>query len=484
MKRRSYLVVSLVLALSLLLASPASALFLPSDGQAATLVLGQLDFTSSTAQLTQSGLNSPQDVTVDPVSAKVFVADTVNNRVLRFASLAALKSGSAAEAVLGQPDFTSSAARTTQNGLHSPVGLAVDSSGRLWVVDAQNSRVLRFDHAATAANGANADGVLGQPDFVTKAENTTQNGMASPAYATADASGRLWVADWSNTRVLRFDAAASKSNGADADGVLGEPNFTSTDARTTQDGFWAPAGVAVDASGRLWVADFGNNRVLRFDSAASKANGANADAVLGQPDFTSRSVGGGQSGLNDPAGVAVDAGSGLYVADEFSSRVLFFAAAASLPNGGNASYVLGQPDFTTGTPNTGGISSATLNYPTGLFYDPVAQVLLGSDGSNNRVLMYGQPYATLHILPFIGLVRLFLPPGVTPIGSIEIQTADGALHTFDVAPDARILPSKRASQLGDGSFVTVLTRFDESTGNMVVFQIVVHPNGVGPGSAP
>jgi sugar lactone lactonase YvrE len=485
MKPGSFFIVSIVLAFSLLLVNSASALFLPTNDQAATLVLGQPDFTSGAIQTSQAGMMYPQGVAVDPTSGKVFVADTMNSRVLRFNNVSALTNGANAEAVLGQPDFTGSAAQTTQGGMNFPGGIAVDSAGRLWVADTHSNRVLRFDNAASKANGADADGVLGQQDFTSASESVTASGVSVPSGVAVDTGGRLWVADGGNHRVLRFDDAAAKPNGGNADGVLGQPDFASNAARLTRNGMNNPNGVVVDAAGRLWVADTFNGRVLRFDNAATKTNGADADGVLGQQDFTSNTgfTNLSQNGMWVPASAAVDPSGRLYVSDGFN-RVLVFDLAASLPNGANASYVLGQTDFTSSLVNPGGISAATLAGPFGLWYDPAANVLWVADIGNSRVLMYGQPYATLHILPFVGLVRLFLPPGVTPIGSISIETRDGNLHTLDVSPDVRILPRGRASQLGAGSFVTLLARMDPLTGHLTVFQIVVHPEGAGPGSVP
>ena len=382
----------LLVALTLMLVTPAQAYFAPSNGQAAALVLGQPNFTSNTADTTQSGMNSPYGVAVDPTTHKVFVADYTNNRVLRFASLFALTNGAAAEAVLGQSDFTSNAAHTTQSGMSNPDSVFVDASGRLWVADFTNNRILRFDNAATIASGAYANVVLGQPDFTSNSSATTQSGMYSPWGVFVDSGGRLWVAEFGNNRVLRFDNAAFKSNGEPADGVLGQPDFITRDAATTQNGMENPYGVFVDSSGRLWVVDCAHNRVLRFDNAASKSNGDPADGVLGQPDFTSSAAATSQSGMSEPLDVAVDNSSGtLYVADWGNSRVLVFNSEASLANGANASYVLGQTNFTTGTSNTGGLSAATLAFPGSVFYDQVTKVLLTADSSNSRVLMYGKP---------------------------------------------------------------------------------------------
>jgi NHL repeat. len=88
----------------------------------------------------------------------------------------------------------------------------MDAFGHLWVCDRNNHRILRFNHASSKLTGANADFVLGQPDFTSNTARTTQNGLNWPADVWMDPAGRLWVADVSNQRVLRFDNAATKSN--------------------------------------------------------------------------------------------------------------------------------------------------------------------------------------------------------------------------------------------------------------------------------
>ena len=79
--RRSHLFAALLLLAVAVLPSPTHAW---SDGQSADLVLGQANFTSNGTASTQSGMTSPQGVAIDPATGKVFVADTGNNRVLRF----------------------------------------------------------------------------------------------------------------------------------------------------------------------------------------------------------------------------------------------------------------------------------------------------------------------------------------------------------------------------------------------------------------
>lgn len=387
---RPVLFVAVLAALLLLLAMPAAAINW-IDFQAAAGVLGQPGFgTNGTGLPNAINFTSPRGIAVDPTTGKVFVVDNGHERVLRFSALAAVINGSAAEAVLGQPDFTHDAAATTPNGMCSPQGVFVDSAGRLWVSDFCNRRVLRFDNAASKLSGANADGVLGQPDFISNVVTATQSGMAGPI-GVVGAFGTLFVADSPNNRVLIFYNAASQADGANADLVLGQPDFTSHVAHTTQNGMSFPHSVFIDGDFRLWVADRNNHRVLRFDYAHWHiANGANADGVLGKFNFTSAGASGiTATSVGSPDGVTVDAQGRLYVVDETDNRVLIFNHAATLGNGAPACNVLGQPDFTSNTINNGGLSAKSLWGPMGIFFDVGRDNLWVADAVNQRVLRFG-----------------------------------------------------------------------------------------------
>jgi DNA-binding beta-propeller fold protein YncE len=417
----------LIMVITLLLQSMVTSAISPPfiNGQNASLVLGQPDFTSNSFFLGASGMESPSDIAIDPRTGKVFVADSGHDRVLRFASLTALTNGAAAEGVLGQSSLTSYHAPGSPmpNGMFNPDDVAIDSDGRLWVADRGNNRVLRFDDAVNKVDGANADGVLGQPNFTSNSPTLTQSGMNQPDGVAVDSTGRLWVSEYINHRILRFDNVVNKTNGANADGVLGQPNFTSNTPTLTQNGMTYPSGIAVDSSGRLWVADEINIRVLWFDNAASKANGANADGVLGQPDFTSNSWSTTQSAMNDPKDVAIDSSERLWVVDYANNRVLWFDNAASKANGTNADGVLGQPDFTSSTRAT---SQNGMSGPVGLAVDS-ADRLWVADSFNTRVLL------------FVGQTAPITTPTNTLTVTVTQQPTVTAVPTPSVTPQARVL---------------------------------------------
>ncbi len=353
--------------------------------QNADLVLGQKDFVSSAPGAGPDSLFAPTDVAIDPLTRKLFVADIANNRVLRWGRVDSLTSGQPAEAVFGQPDMESTGAATAANRMNFPTAIAIDKAGRLWVADALNNRVLRIDSAGFRPSGSPADGVLGQPNFTSNGSGLARDSMNYVRGIAVDDAGHLWVADQSNQRVLRFDDAASKPNGAKADGVLGQPDFTTFHDTLAQNSFLLPRGLTVDSHGRLYVADSYGCRVLRFDDAAAKPNGGNADGVLGEPDFDTLNPGVSQSSMAQPWGVEVDASGRLYVSEDAGSRVTWFDSAYAKPNGANADGVLGEPDFVT---NTGGTAKNLLSSPWGACIDPVQNTLWVADASNNRVLRF------------------------------------------------------------------------------------------------
>ncbi len=371
---------------------PAPAPFHWVNAQAAEVVIGQAGFNTNASGVTASSFNTPQAICYHPPSGKLFVSDRLNNRVLRFSSEAALTSGSAAEAVFGQPDFTSKNAGVSATAMNAPIGLAIEDDGTLWVGDFGNKRVLRFDNAINSATGAAANGVLGKMDFVTNSGAVSQNNMGGPVGVSIHPDGTLWVADFSANRILRYEDAKHKPDGAPADAVLGQPGFTTTSGKCTADGLDGPNNIYVDLDGTVWVCEFNNNRVVRHDNAAGKANGAAADGVLGQPDFTSKAAATTRTGMRSMRAVFGNGSGQIYTAEDGNNRVLIFNNAARLAHGAPADWVLGQPDFIT----SAGVvppTASTLRQPRGLAIDNINRRVWITDSQNHRVLMYQEmPY--------------------------------------------------------------------------------------------
>lgn len=319
-------------------------------------------------------------------------------RVLRFKNADALANGSDAEAVFGQGNFTSTTVPSTLNEFRfSALGINVDHKGRLWIADVNNKRVLRFDNASTSGNFPAAARVYGQQNFTTNTAGYDGKGLAGPTDVLVDANDRLWVADADNNRVLRFDNITNKPSGSSADAVLGQTTLSTVGngpeglSQSTMD---APYSLALSATGTLFVADRDNNRILRFTNAAGLGNGANATAVLGQAGFDTESTDVLASKLYKPSGISISADDSLWVADRYNHRVLRFNNASTKANGSSADGVLGQPDFFSDKQNNNTQGAFSQNsqgflFPEHLFVDSSKGGVWVSDSQNRRVLRFG-----------------------------------------------------------------------------------------------
>ncbi len=287
------------------------------------------------------------------------------------------------------------------SGFNGPSDVAYDSiNHRLFVVDSNNNRVLVYSIDSNDNIVSNTPlFVIGQTDFTSSGQSVGPSGLYYPASVAYDsANSRLFVSDYNASRVLAFNVAnGDNANGRSAIFVLGETDFNSIAGGHTQSTLFLPLGIAYDVTNsRLFVADFGNHRVVAFSvpaGAGVEINGENALFEIGQSTWTNKISGTTQRDLYRPMGLAYDqTNSRLFVGDGFNYRVMAF----SVPNNDNALYryaifVLGQPDFITADQNT---TQNGLSFVIGTTYDSANSRLFVSDSNSddvNRVMAFSVP---------------------------------------------------------------------------------------------
>ena len=364
--------------------------FPTANGQAADLVLGQANFATAGAATTSTTMFRPWDVKSD--GTRIAVADSGNQRVLVWTSWPTAN-GQAADVVLGQPNFTSSSAN---QGLDNPTGQTMYgptelffTADHLLVSDANNNRILKFD-LPTLASNVSAVGVVGQESLLLNknsapASGTTNTNLSGPTDSVSDGT-RLAVADCNNNRVLLWNEAPLHNEAADF--VLGQPDMISSSANNggvSAKSLKCPISVAFVAN-KLYVVDNGNNRVLIYNTFP-QADFVDADAVIGQIDFISNAANaGGISGstFSDPRAIFTS-GTKLAISDSGNNRVLIWN---NIPSSNVAAdLALGQPNLTSNAGNNGGISASTFYYPEGKVWLDGTKVVV-ADAWNNRVLVW------------------------------------------------------------------------------------------------
>jgi len=310
-------------------------------------------------------LSAPQGVFVT-AAGKVYVADTGNDRIIRFSPTIAFQlewgeypgagvedtpTGLATDAA-GNVYVTNKAQDLIQKfdvdgnfltefggsgaaagKLNNPAGIAISPGGDVYVADTANQRIQKFD-----ATGA----------FLTQwGSFGTANGMFdTPSGIAIDAAGNVYVADTGNNRIQKFGAGGAFVT---AWGGLG-----------TGDGqFKSPHGVEIDGSGNVWVADTTNQRIQEFD-----AGGAFLSKWGSGPS--------GQDGrLSSPYDLAFDADGTIWVADRNNYRIQRFTTAGAFLS------KLGAQ----------GLRTAEFDLPSGIAIDTAGNVLV-ADTNNQRVQVF------------------------------------------------------------------------------------------------
>ena len=212
----------------------------------------------------------------DPVHDRLFVSDGGNHRVLGYdVAPDRLRTGMAASVVLGQPDFTTNGRNSTLTGFYQPAALLYDSTHhRLFVSDGNNNRVLVFDaEPGQLVNGAEPAIVIGQPDFDTFTAGRSRRVIDGPDGLAYDyANDRLFVSDHGSDRILLFDAHPARlDNGPDAEHVIGQPDFDTRQLGPVRaDEIWDPRGLTFDSTHqRLYVSQGFASNIMIHDLARS-----------------------------------------------------------------------------------------------------------------------------------------------------------------------------------------------------------------------
>jgi sugar lactone lactonase YvrE len=323
--------------------------------------VGAGGFSGDGGPATSASLFFPEGVAVDALG-NLFIADTSNNRVRRVDAATGIITTVAGDGASG---FSGDGGPATSASLNSPRGVAVDASGNLFIADFSNDRVRRVD-AVTGTITTVAGGVFGDGGPATGAS------LNRPFEVAADGSGNLLIADFSNNRVRRVDAATGIITTVAGDGAFG---FSGDGGPATSASLGFPSGVAVDSSGNLFIADFSNRRIRRVDAATGIITTVAGD---GGSRFSGDGGPATSASFSSPRGVAVDASGNLFIAVRGNSRVRRVDAATGI-----ITTVAG--DGSLGFSGDGGpATSASLSSPSGVAVDASGNLFI-ADFSNSRI---------------------------------------------------------------------------------------------------
>ena len=290
---------------------------------------------------TSASLSPPYGIAVDAKGNVFFTNGYYGYFVLRLDAATGIPSLVAGNGTAG---FSGDDGLATSAAFNTPLGLARDSAGNLYIADLANSRIRKVTNGVITTVAGN--GTLG---FSGDGGPATSAQLSGPSNVAVDSAGNLYIVDTGNQRIRKVsNGIITTVAGNGAQGFSGD-NGPAIDAR-----LYNPSAVAVDSAGNLYIADSYNNRIREVSNGmiTTVAGGVPPTGTIpilgpGLPPYGGFGGDGGPATaaqMYDPTGVAVDAAGNLYIADYFNGRIREVSAGViTTVAGGGTSLSDGSP---------------------------------------------------------------------------------------------------------------------------------------------
>ncbi len=307
---------------------------------------------------TNAELGRPFGIAVDG-TGNLYIADVYNHRI-RMVTASGIITTIAGNGIAG---FSGDGAAAISAELNYPIGVALDASGNILIVDQGNNRIRKINTSGIISTIAgNGSGFSGDGGPAISA------GLAIPYGITVDGGGNIYITEW-NSRVRKINTSGIITTIA-GNGTVG---FSGDGGPATSAQLSSPSGVAVDLSGNIYIVDNSNNRVRKINTSGIISTIA-GDGTIG---FSGDGGQGSLAKLKSPFGVTTDATGNIYVTDYANSRI------RKIDNSGIISTFAGNGG--AGFSGDGGAAiSAQISGPQGVAADGSGNLYI-SEYVNNRI---------------------------------------------------------------------------------------------------
>ena len=313
-----------------------------TPGGAVSTLAGNADKPGSTDGAgSEARFSLPEGVAVDS-GGNVYVADEGNSTIRKITPDGVVTTLAGAADATGSDDGTGAAAT-----FEAPFGVAVDAAGNVYVADQRANTIRKITPGGVVTTLAGTPGTSGRVDGTGPAAQ-----FNDPRGIAVDAAGNLYVADSDTVRLITPGGMVTTIAGR---------NYGSADGTGPAAQFYYPSGLAVDASGKIFVADQGNWLIRKVSAGGVVSTVAGVGTGVGSADGT-----GDSARFNFPYGVAVDGSGTVYVADSNNCTI------RAISREGVVSTLAGSPGISASVDGAG--AAARFEGPEGVAVDGAGNV--------------------------------------------------------------------------------------------------------------
>jgi uncharacterized protein (TIGR03437 family) len=334
------------------------------SGSTLSLVAGnsRAGFSGDGGPATNGQLNSPQGIAVD-TAGNIFIADANNNRV-RVVTPNGIINTVAGNGLVGAPLAFGDGGLANQANLHLPGGVAVDSSGNLYIADTGDNLIRKVNTAGIISTiaGDSLPGYKGDGAAATSAE------VHGPQDVAVDSSGNVYIADTGNAYIRKITVKDGNINFIAGNGTVG---YSGDGGAATSAGLIEPYSIAVDSSGNVYFAEPESGRIREITVSNGNISTVVGTGVLG---FAGDGGPGNKAQVHQASGVAADSSGNLYIADSLNTRIRKLA-------GGNISTIAGNGVYSY-SGDGGAATSAQLFAPQNVAVDASGNLYIADTGNN------------------------------------------------------------------------------------------------------
>lgn len=377
------------------------------NAQPVTTFAGSGNWSNNNGPVATASFKDPYGIAI-AANGDVYVADSNNHKIRKI-------SGGMVTDFAGSTGFGSTDGPAATAKFYMPFGIAIDSSGNIIVADTHNNKIRKITPSGMVSTVAGT-GVAGNSDG--NASTATFN---IPRGVAVDASDNIYVVDSFDHKIRKISPAGMVSTFA------GSGSQGTTDGTGTAASFNTPLKIAIDASGNIFVTDYGNHKIRKISPTGVVTTFAGS-GTQGNLDGSGTSA-----QFHLPAGICVDHLGNIYVADAGNNRIRKI----------NPSGVVTTLAGTDGGFLNGDASIAKFLMPTDVKVDAAGNIIV-ADTSNDRIRKIGDN--TLSTIDFQtnSLVKIY-PNSFTDEVNISFENSEKAeLEILDM--NGRLISKKPLNQ--------------------------------------